>query len=113
MLFRFLGKSVGLVITASHNPARDNGIKLVDPNGQMLPIDCEKQLTSIVNMTDDEFAEHAEKEIHKLGTHSGEEQVKVIIATDTRPSSPDLLKQAIAGIEILSKNGVGFKLFGW
>lgn len=31
-----LGSVTGLVVTASHNPAQDNGVKLVDPTGYML-----------------------------------------------------------------------------
>ena len=31
-----LAKATGICITASHNPARDNGVKLVDPSGNML-----------------------------------------------------------------------------
>lgn len=31
-----LGAATGLVVTASHNPAQDNGVKLVDPSGYML-----------------------------------------------------------------------------
>lgn len=31
-----LGDATGLVVTASHNPAQDNGVKLVDPSGYML-----------------------------------------------------------------------------
>ena len=30
------GVSIGAMITASHNPAPDNGVKLVDPAGEML-----------------------------------------------------------------------------
>ena len=31
-----LAKATGICITASHNPASDNGVKLVDPSGNML-----------------------------------------------------------------------------
>lgn len=31
-----LGAATGLVVTASHNPAQDNGVKLVEPSGYML-----------------------------------------------------------------------------
>lgn len=31
-----LGAATGLVVTASHNPEQDNGVKLVDPSGYML-----------------------------------------------------------------------------
>lgn len=27
---------IGVMITASHNPAEDNGVKLIDPYGEML-----------------------------------------------------------------------------
>ena len=30
------GATIGAMITASHNPAPDNGVKLVDPAGEML-----------------------------------------------------------------------------
>ena len=33
---RQLGQATGIVITASHNPVEDNGVKLVDPSGEML-----------------------------------------------------------------------------
>jgi len=31
-----VGATTGLVVTASHNPAQDNGVKLVEPSGYML-----------------------------------------------------------------------------
>ena len=43
------GKSVGAMVTASHNPADDNGIKIIDPNGEMLPEEWETNATGMVN----------------------------------------------------------------
>ena len=36
------GRAVGMMITASHNPERDNGAKMVDPDGGMLDASWEK-----------------------------------------------------------------------
>ncbi len=36
------GKSLGIMITASHNPSEDNGLKIIRPDGEMLHIDDEK-----------------------------------------------------------------------
>ena len=32
------GQTIGVMITASHNPPGDNGVKLVDPQGEMLEV---------------------------------------------------------------------------
>ena len=38
------------MITASHNPAPDNGVKLVDPLGEMLHVSWEKHATELANL---------------------------------------------------------------
>lgn len=38
------------MITASHNPERDNGVKLVDPHGEMLEQSWEAWATKFANV---------------------------------------------------------------
>lgn len=38
------------MITASHNPEEDNGVKLVDPHGEMLEQKWEVLATEIANV---------------------------------------------------------------
>ena len=47
------GRTIGVMITASHNPVEDNGIKLIDPEGGMLEITWEGIATDIANVNDD------------------------------------------------------------
>ncbi len=46
---RFLGIDMGVVITASHNPATDNGIKLFGPNGIKLRIGQEEEIEALLD----------------------------------------------------------------
>lgn len=41
--------TVGLMITASHNPQHDNGVKLIDPQGEMLEASWEGLATKLAN----------------------------------------------------------------
>ena len=43
----------GIMITASHNPVQDNGVKIVDWNGAMLPVEWEEFCTEVVNAAGD------------------------------------------------------------
>ena len=46
------GQSVGLMVTASHNPENDNGIKLCDADGGMLHSSWERKATDLANAKD-------------------------------------------------------------
>ena len=43
------------MITASHNPECDNGVKLVDPAGEMLELAWEELATQLANVPDTEL----------------------------------------------------------
>ncbi len=46
-LVRLWGASLGIMISASHNPARDNGLKLISPEGMKVPDKVENDIEHI------------------------------------------------------------------
>lgn len=46
--------AVGLMITASHNPQDDNGVKLIDPLGEMLESSWEGLATKLANASNNQ-----------------------------------------------------------
>jgi len=46
----FIPVTIGVMITASHNPECDNGVKLVDPAGEMLEASWEKHAAHLANV---------------------------------------------------------------
>ncbi|KYM99116.1 Phosphoacetylglucosamine mutase [Cyphomyrmex costatus] len=101
--------AIGLMITASHNLEPDNGIKLVDPAGEMLEASWETIATNLANVVDGDL-------ISMLTHISTKENIDlsipatVIIGRDTRKSSPILLKAALAGIKALNGNVTDLEL---
>lgn len=54
---RVTSATIGVMVTASHNPEPDNGVKLVDPHGEMLSQDWETVATRLANVDDGQVAD--------------------------------------------------------
>jgi len=90
------GQTIGVMITASHNPECDNGVKLVDPAGEMLEFSWESLATALANAADADIPNQLDSIISKCGISRGEG--RVIVGRDTRSSSPALATAVIDGI---------------
>ncbi|KAJ2850750.1 hypothetical protein IWW36_001645 [Coemansia brasiliensis] len=102
------GKVIGVMITASHNHERDNGVKLVDPMGEMLQQSWESYCTQIANAeTDDEV-------VQVLTSIAQTENIdlsitpRVVYARDTRPSGPLLQAALEDGLAALNANATSY-----
>ncbi|KAE9413066.1 hypothetical protein Angca_002854, partial [Angiostrongylus cantonensis] len=95
---RVLNQAVGIMITASHNPAIDNGVKIVDPMGEMLTADWEKYASELVNATD-ELLPTAIRALEVKVAPSG--NALVICAMDSRESGPHLMEAAREGSALM------------
>ncbi|KAK1128078.1 hypothetical protein K0M31_003563 [Melipona bicolor] len=92
--------AIGLMITASHNIGSDNGVKLIDPAGEMLEASWEQIATNLVNVEDANLVSTIEHIIKEENINMSVDAI-VITGRDTRESSPTLLNAAVTGIEVL------------
>ena len=99
----FLGSAIGVMITASHNPECDNGVKLVDPMGEMLEQSWEEIATNLVNVSDDDLEAEVAK-IIKSQDIDMNANANVYIGWDTRYHSPILSRAVANGVIALKGN---------
>eukprot|EP00249_Psilotum_nudum_P022880 c28675_g1_i1 orf=97-759(+) len=85
--------ATGVMVTASHNPIEDNGVKVVDPRGEMLVQDWEPLADALVNAQGSEMLLKVVEDImeKKSANCKGFTSGKVLLAKDTRPSGESLL----------------------
>lgn len=103
LLSRFYeGKFVGVMVTASHNPVEDNGVKLVDPNGEMVIGQWEELATELANTED---IEEVLRSICDKMNINCDNPVNVAVGRDTRPSGVELCEAIEVGVKCISSTG--------
>ncbi|KAI6071396.1 Phosphoacetylglucosamine mutase [Aix galericulata] len=97
---RATGSTIGVMVTASHNPEEDNGVKLVDPLGEMLHPSWEEYATQLANAEEQELQKTLTEICQKAAVNQ-QKDASVFLGRDTRPSSKKLSQAVIDGVSVL------------
>jgi len=102
-LTKALGATFGVVISASHNPARDNGIKFFGPGGVKLPDAVEDQIEARLGSTPGTTS------FGRVSDASATQELYLDHLLSTLPDDP---AQALAGLRVVADcaHGAAYKL---
>ncbi|KAL1857129.1 Phosphoacetylglucosamine Mutase [Paecilomyces lecythidis] len=96
------GQWIGVMVTASHNPAEDNGVKLIDPMGEMLEAEWETYATKLANSPLESIGDAYDELIKEIDVKM-DNPARVVFARDTRASGSRLvgvLNAALTATEV-------------
>ena len=99
---------VGVMVTASHNDAPDNGVKLCDPDGSMMASHWEDIATQLANTTEAAVASFLKQQTQQLKLNLESVKPRVYVGRDTRASSPSLCALVVEGVQAMGGEVVDY-----
>ncbi len=106
MLTRSLRADLGVMLSASHNPSHDNGIKLFDPDGYKLSDDMEQQIEDLIDADSRTLLVEADR----IGRATRVESAQERYIEFAKRTMPKQLRLAGLRIVIDCANGAAYKV---